>query len=71
MGLGERSSVSIHKLHFVMVQNLEKRNVCNGSTGMVDMSKVRGFLHSMGDSAPEGGTKLLQAVEEYQQVSYI
>jgi hypothetical protein len=35
---------------------------------MIDISKVKGYLHSMGDSAPEGGTKLLHAVEDYQQV---
>lgn len=67
MGLGQTSSVRIYRLHLTIKQNLEKTGVSDSSTGMIDLSKVRGFLHSMGDSAPEGGTKLLQAVEDYQQ----
>ncbi|XP_060603651.1 uncharacterized protein LOC132756568 [Ruditapes philippinarum] len=67
VGLGERTSVKIYKLHFILEQNCDSKTSSKGSTGMIDISKVKGYLHSMGDSAPEGGTKLLHAVEDYQQ----
>lgn len=69
MGLGERSSLQINKLHFILVQNegSPNSNSTLTSPGMIDMSKVKGYLHSMGDQVPEQGTKLMKAVEEYQQ----
>ncbi|XP_045189432.2 uncharacterized protein LOC123546876 [Mercenaria mercenaria] len=67
VGLGKKSAIRIYKLHFMLKQNYENKNGINGSTGMIDMSKVKGYLHSMGDTAPEGGTRLLHAVEDYQQ----
>ena len=39
------------------------------SRSNIDLSKVKGYLHSMGNSVPENALELLNSVEQYQKVS--
>lgn len=68
MGVNGKQCVKIYRLHFFLNQNNIKSNTIQNGPGMIDMEKVKGYLHSMGDSAPENGTKLMHAVEDFQQV---
>ncbi|KAL4231938.1 hypothetical protein ACF0H5_009514 [Mactra antiquata] len=67
LGIGEKVSIKIYKLHLYLQQSAPISPISQMIPGKIDMVKVKGYLHSMGDSVPENGTKLLHAVEDYQQ----
>ncbi|XP_052225440.1 uncharacterized protein LOC127841000 isoform X2 [Dreissena polymorpha] len=65
MGTLSQSEVKCYRLEFKVVQSLNS-NVSKNSEGQVDMLKVRGFLHSMGDHVSPQALHLMQSVEQFQ-----
>ena len=60
----------IYKLKFVLLQDQEDNNISRSRSRNIDLGKVKGYLHSMGDSVPDNALDLLQSMEQYQKVPY-
>ena len=59
----------ICKLKFVLLQDEVDKSFVKSHPGSIDVAKVKGYLHSMGDCVPENALELLQSVEQYQKVT--
>ena len=68
MGLGDKTVMRLYKLKFVLLQGQEDNNLMRSRSRNIDLAKVKGYLHSMGDSVPDNALDLLQSVEQYQKV---
>ena len=55
-------------MKFVLLQDQDDQSYMK-SRSNIDLSKVKGYLHSMGKSVPENALELLNSVEQYQKVS--
>lgn len=66
LSLGDRTTFRLYKLKFVLLQG-EGDNSLKARSGNIDVSKVKGYLHSMGDSVPNNAMELLQSVEQFQK----
>ena len=62
----DRTKFRIHKMKFVLLQDQDDQSYMKSN---IDLSKVKGYLHSMGNSVPENALELLNSVEQYQKVS--
>ncbi|XP_052773404.1 uncharacterized protein LOC128212150 isoform X1 [Mya arenaria] len=66
MGTQPRSEVRCFRLDVKLLQE----DMSGGQSrpeGQVDMARVRGYLHEMGDSLPSQATQLMESVEQFQQ----
>lgn len=68
MGTKDRNEVHMCRLNLRLPSEPEG---AQAPAGQVDMAKVRGFLHSMGDTASGNALQLMKSVEEYQQVKFM
>lgn len=66
LSLGDRTAFRLYKLKYVLLQG-EGDNSLRSRPGNIDISKVKGYLHSMGDSVPDNAVELLQSVEQFQK----
>ena len=55
-------------MKFVLLQDQDDQSYMK-SRSNIDLAKVKGYLHSMGNSVPENALELLNSVEQYQKVS--
>ena len=68
MGLGDKTVIRLYKVKFVLLQGQEDNNLMRSRSRNIDLAKVKGYLHSMGDSVPDNALDLLQSMEQYQKV---
>lgn len=64
----DRTDIHIKTLQFKLLQGDPNRNALGAAPNMIDMGKVRGYLHSMGDNLPAQALEMMESVEQFQQV---
>jgi len=64
----DAGTVVIQNFDFKLLQGDSSSGLDGPSTGMVNMSKVREYLHSMGDNLAPQAVQMMDSVEQFQKV---